>query len=312
MSPASCLAGADLGACLGLVLLALLSACALRPSALPPPAAVQLQPVPFWPQTQFQCGPAALASVLNHSGIAVTPSELQGQVYLPGRRGSLQSELLAAPRDYGRIAYRLPGTTLALHDNLAQGHPVLVLLNQGWRRFPLWHYAVVTGLNNGHVTLHSGKQRDRKMSWRQFARQWQKADFWALTVRPPEQLPAGLTASALLNQLASLEQRFPRLALPAYQAARHRWPQHPALLFASATAHLRLGQPVKAQQLLDQLLQKHPDDIAAGNNLALALLARGRPDEAYSLIATWLDQLPATSPWRPAMLDTLQQIEAHF
>ena len=34
---------------------------------------VELKQVPFFPQTEYQCGPAALATVLNASGVKVTP-----------------------------------------------------------------------------------------------------------------------------------------------------------------------------------------------------------------------------------------------
>ena len=64
---------------------------------------VQLSSVPFYPQEAYQCGPAALAGVLGAAGVAATPSSLAPQVYLPGRQGSLQLELMAASRRAGRI-----------------------------------------------------------------------------------------------------------------------------------------------------------------------------------------------------------------
>src|SRR3569623_3188919 len=54
--------------------------------------AVELAAVPFFPQERYQCGPAALATVLASSGAAVTADELAPQVYLPARQGSLQPE----------------------------------------------------------------------------------------------------------------------------------------------------------------------------------------------------------------------------
>ena len=66
---------------------------------------LELQNVPFFPQKAYQCGPAALATVLAASGIEVTPGELEPKIYLPQRRGSLQLELLAASRRYERLPY---------------------------------------------------------------------------------------------------------------------------------------------------------------------------------------------------------------
>jgi hypothetical protein len=72
---------------------------------LPPRA--ELKDVPFFPQEEYQCGPAALATVLKAGGVDITPEALAEQVYLPTRQGSLQIELLAAARRQERIAYEL-------------------------------------------------------------------------------------------------------------------------------------------------------------------------------------------------------------
>jgi len=37
------------------------------------PERTELREVPFFPQEEFQCGPAALATVLAASGVKVTP-----------------------------------------------------------------------------------------------------------------------------------------------------------------------------------------------------------------------------------------------
>ena len=62
------------------------------------PARVELESTPFFPQSDYQCGPAALATVLAADGVDVTADQLVSEVYLPGRRGSLQVELIAATR----------------------------------------------------------------------------------------------------------------------------------------------------------------------------------------------------------------------
>src|SRR5262249_47579541 len=67
-----------------------------RIAGLPP--ARELVAVPFFPQSDYECGPAALATVMVAAGVKVTPEELVPEVYLPERKGSLQVEMLAAPR----------------------------------------------------------------------------------------------------------------------------------------------------------------------------------------------------------------------
>ncbi|MEE4360755.1 MAG: hypothetical protein V2I63_04445, partial [Pseudomonadales bacterium] len=124
-----------LAQCGGVLLCAcLLYACASPLGAPSNPAllhAPELRTVPFYPQVAYQCGPAALATVLVHSGVDTTAEALVDQVWLPGRRGSLQIELVAATRRQGRLPYVLGGDLEELAAELRQGRPVLVLQNLG-------------------------------------------------------------------------------------------------------------------------------------------------------------------------------------
>ena len=149
-----------------LLLSVLLTGCAtppqvldLRRSAGDLPARVELAEVPFFPQEEYYCGPAALAMVLDWSGLTVTQEDLAPQVYTPGREGTLQTDILAAARRYGRIA--VPVTDLrSLLTELAAGNPVLIFQNLGLSALPQWHYAVATGyeLESGTLVLHSGQE----------------------------------------------------------------------------------------------------------------------------------------------------------
>ena len=137
---------------LALVLLALAACgCSINPQlrvaeAMPGNAGtLLLGDVPFHPQVEYQCGPAALAGVLGASGMPVSPEALVPQVYLPGREGSLQVELVAATRRAGRIPYVVDPSPAALLSELADGRPVLVLQNLLTRSVPRWHYAVLVG-----------------------------------------------------------------------------------------------------------------------------------------------------------------------
>ena len=70
-------------------LLSLLTGCAsFRQKEMPPlpenlPASRELTAVPFFPQEKYQCGPAALATAINWSGLPVRPEDLVEQVYTP-------------------------------------------------------------------------------------------------------------------------------------------------------------------------------------------------------------------------------------
>ena len=134
----------------GALLLWALAGCATPEShrlldaagGLPPRA--EVAGVPFFPQEEAYCGPAALATVLSWSGLPVTQDEVAAQVYTPGREGTLRTDVAAAARRHGRLA--VPVTRLAdLVAELAAGHPVLVFQNLGLGWFPVWHYAVAVG-----------------------------------------------------------------------------------------------------------------------------------------------------------------------
>jgi hypothetical protein len=72
-----------------------------RPAALPASQSIQ---IPFFAEQDHQCGPAALAMVLDATGDTVTPQQLVGSVFIPAREGSLPPEMLAAARRHGRLA----------------------------------------------------------------------------------------------------------------------------------------------------------------------------------------------------------------
>lgn len=124
------------------------------------PSHRELTDTPFFPQEQYQCGPAALATVLKHSGVETDASALIDEVYLPSRQGSLQIEILASSRRHNRLPFRIPPEMSALLEEIAAGNPVLVLQNLGLSWAPQWHYAVVVGFDLAHqeIILRSGTE----------------------------------------------------------------------------------------------------------------------------------------------------------
>src|SRR6056297_362455 len=198
--------------CLLTLLLAVLASCTGREIAFPGPPATHLPPVPFYPQDAYQCGPAALATVLGWSGSDVDLDALVSSAYLPGRQGSLQPEIIAAARRAGRIPYPIPAAPASIGAELAAGHPVLVLQNLGLRSSPRWHYAVVVGYDPvaGTFILRSGTERARREDVQRFMASWQRADYWGLVVLPPGDLPASQQAAEpLVRALADTEAFLP-------------------------------------------------------------------------------------------------------
>ena len=121
-------------------------------------ASVELDATPFFPQKKYQCGPAALATVLVASDVETTPEALVPLVYIPARKGSLQVEMQAAPRKFERLSYLLSPNLDSILAELDAGRPVLVLHNYGLPILPRWHYAVVIGYDSARdrFILRSG------------------------------------------------------------------------------------------------------------------------------------------------------------
>jgi tetratricopeptide (TPR) repeat protein len=251
------------------------------------PSAVELRHTPFFPQRDYQCGPAALATVLVASGVEVSADALVEQVYLPARRGSLQAEMTAAMRRHGRLAYRLEPTLAALLAELRGGRPVVVLLNLGLDLIPVWHYAVVIGYDTAAdaIILRSGTQRRREMAAGRFLQSWRRADSWALLALEPGALPAADSQQRYLQAAAGLEHvgAFDA-ARASYAAALQRWPDQPTALLGLANSQYALARYDGAEASLRRLLAVRPDHVAGWNNLASVLLAQGCTEPARQAI----------------------------
>jgi hypothetical protein len=299
------------------MLLLLLTGCASRPSLLPSlipseglMTRLELEATPFHPQKQYQCGPAALATLLGHSGVSATVESLLPLVYLPDKKGSLQIEMVAASRRFDRIPYQINPELIALIKELQAGRPVLVLQNLGLELWPVWHYAVVIGysVEDDELILRSGVTRRERLSTHRFLATWEKSDNWAMVLLKPGELPASpeqlpyLKAVAATEELASVDS-----LISAYRAALIEWPESQIALFGLAASLHAKGDLVAAERSYRKLLATKPDHIAAYNNLAEVLADRGCFTEALQMLDRALQR--ETGELRQHLLDTGRGLE---
>jgi hypothetical protein len=261
--------------------LGLLAACTTAPG-LPPlsdpsmtalPAAETVEAVPFFPQDDYYCGPAALAMVLAWSGLEVTQDDLVPVVYTPGRQGTLQADILAGARRFGRLA--VPVRTVPdLLAEIAAGHPVLVFQNLSLPIYPQWHYAVATGydLETGKLRLHSGRTEHLETRLSTFTRTWARGDYWALVILPPGRLPATAGERQVLEAAAALERAaMPADAATAYGAILGRWPASLPAWIGLGNAAYAAGDKRRAAAAFTSATAHHPASMAAWQNLAFVL-----------------------------------------
>lgn len=299
-------------------MLSVLGACVTRGPLIPPslaaesPRGVELDATPFFPQSRYQCGPAALATILDASGAHVSPDALVPLVYLPARHGSLQVEMQAAPREYARLSYRLAPNLDAILAELNAGRPVLVLHNYGLPFLPRWHYAVVVGYDaaSDAVALRSGVTRRQLLSARNFMRAWDNGGRWAMVVLRPGELPANASAATYLESAAAFERvASPADANQAFSAAVKRWPEQPVAWIGRGTAEYRSGDLQSAVDDYRAALAIDPSNIGARNNLAMTLLDLGCSERAREQLGK-IDIESVPSALHAAVLDTRQRVAA--
>jgi hypothetical protein len=246
------------------------------------PAARLLLDVPFVAQPDWQCGPAALAIAMAAAGRPVPVDVLAAGTFVPGLQGSLQAEMLAAPRRHRMLATELAPDFDALRREIAAGRPVVVLQNLGLAALPRWHYAVVVGydLPAGEVRLHSGEHRAMPMRRAVFERTWARSGRWAIALTIPSQLPASAAEPQAVRATIGLERVDPVAAGPAWDAVVERWPGSRMGRFGRANLRLAGGDARAAVDDYRAALAVDPQFADAWNNLAHALGSLGEPDAA--------------------------------
>jgi tetratricopeptide (TPR) repeat protein len=248
------------------------------------PVRAEVTEVPFFPQEKFYCGPAALAMVLAWSGLPATQETVAPQVYTPGREGTLRSDVVSAARRNGRLAVPVERIDDMLRE-IAAGHPVMVFQNLSLDWVPLWHFAVAVGydLEAREIYLRSGLRERRVTVMDTFERTWQRGDYWALVVLPPDRLPVSAGEATVLRAAAGIE-RARRLdeAARAYARIEGRWPGSLGALMGLGNVRYAQGDMTAAETAFRRAAESHPTAPAPWNNLAYVLRELGRKADALA------------------------------
>lgn len=167
-----------LGRALSLLLLCLAAACSplQAPSASTEAAAGRIiAGVPFYAQQgRYDCGPAALASLLAQRGARVSLAQIQAATYSPALQGSLLPDLENYARSLGYGTCSGRGDLALLRQAIDVGTPVLIPLEMGRWALTRPHYLVVFGYVGSDFVVHGGKQAGMTIAAAELDGRWQK------------------------------------------------------------------------------------------------------------------------------------------
>ena len=216
--------------------------------------------------------------------------------------------MIAAARRQARLAYLISSPQELLQE-VAAGHPVIVLQNLGLSWVPVWHYSVVIGydLDTNRVVLHSGEDRQKTSGLRVFNNTRSRSGYWGLLTLPPGRLPATATETPYLQAVLGLEKagKWPQAVL-GYQAAIQKWPVSFTAHMGVGNAHYAMGDLQAAEQAFNTAVAMFPHEGAAYNNLAQVLYEQGKIKAA---LAAAEQAVRLGGPMSDAFQKTLREIE---
>ncbi|MBI2400120.1 MAG: C39 family peptidase [Deltaproteobacteria bacterium] len=168
---------------------ACLLGCAGHVDAVKPESAgLYIEGVPFFPQDEYMCGPAALASVIGYYGSSSGMKDVAVEVYSEKLKGTLPMDLLLYAKAKGFEAKYYKGSMNGLKESLTRGEPLILFLNLGYSFYPVGHYIVAVGMDQvaGVVFAHSGTEKEQAFTMKELEKSWAKTGYSTLLVRPKE------------------------------------------------------------------------------------------------------------------------------
>lgn len=139
--------------------------------------------VPFYPQEEFQCGPAALASVLTYWNVRADPDEIGREIFSKAARGTLTIDMVLYAQRKGLHAEQLKGDMELLKRAIDSEQPPIVLVDYGISVFQRNHFMVVTGYSRDGVIVHSGGSPNKFLSLKSFLGAWERTGYWTLLIK---------------------------------------------------------------------------------------------------------------------------------
>ncbi len=143
-----------------------------------------IREVPFYSQEAHQCGPAALAGVLNYWGVAVLAGDIAREIYSKSAGGTLGMDMVFYAKRVSLESSQYRGSLEVLKLHIDSGCPMVVLVDYGFWVFQRNHYMVIVGYDESNVIANLGKDQLKLIPVQGFLKAWERAKFWALLITP--------------------------------------------------------------------------------------------------------------------------------
>lgn len=148
---------------------------------------VKIDSVPFIEQKTSYCGPAALASVLQHYKLNITQDQIAEKIYNPKLNGTLITDLQNEAERLGFKTELGRGNIELIKEFIDRGQLVLVLIETGWWFISSPHYLVVFGYDNKGVIAHTGYDAAEHIDFDDLEDDWQDMGYSYLTILGPKE-----------------------------------------------------------------------------------------------------------------------------
>jgi tetratricopeptide (TPR) repeat protein len=251
-----------------------------------------LENVPSVAQIAYQCGPAALESVIRYWGGSAKADSIGKTLYESGTRGVFNFSLAHYVKTIGFWSeiHEEPGDE-GLKQWLRRGIPPIVMLDSGtlWAR--TYHFVVLKGFDDrqGIFYANTGVLETQAFDYREFKRRWKKADYWSLIVSPPEKVNWELDETQSI-EIALIFEKNGNLnqAKRWVESVLRKNPKSLTAKFNLANIYSKSNRPEQAKTIYQELLYKNPSRSEISNeNIQswLYLAEEGRYEDALNVIA---------------------------
>lgn len=259
------------------------------PQVLESRESVYLEKVPAVAQKAYQCGPAALESVIRYWGGSADADAIGEELYTPGTRGVLNFSLAQYAKKAGLWSeiHEEPGEA-GLKSRLRAGVPSIVMLDAGtlWAR--AYHFVVLKGFDDRQEIFYAntGAAETQAIGYAEFERRWKKAGFWSLVAVPPEKVDWELSETQSVEMAMMLEAAGNMSGAEQWlESALKKNPGSVPARFNLANIFLKTNRAPQAQGFYRELLKADPGRTEISNNLAWAYYEEGLYPEALAVVA---------------------------